>query len=173
MAKGMILFASGIVSYSIYTLSVKICLEHFSLNVPEVSYYISVIMIGMFYLLAKKDDIDVLGLKDEIKVDLFFRSLSGFAADLLLFVAFTFTTYSRANCVFFTFPMLLPFIARSIVGEKIKTWDIIGIIFGFAGTLLLVQPWKKPTSAVEADYISNNLIGCGIAFTAGICACTS
>jgi drug/metabolite transporter (DMT)-like permease len=146
MAKGMILFALGIMCYSIYTLTVKICLVTFTLNVPEVSYYISFIMVGMFYILAKRSEVNILAIKSEIKVDLFLRTLFGFAADLLLFVAFTYTTYSRANCIFFAHPMMLPFFAKALVGEKIKTWDLIGIVLGLSGTLLLVQPWKKPDS---------------------------
>jgi drug/metabolite transporter (DMT)-like permease len=138
MAKGMILFALGILCYSIYALSVKICLLHYSLNVPELSYYISLIMTGMFYLLAKKGQINIFAVKDEIKRDLCLRTIFGFSTDLLLFVSFTYTTFSRANCIFFAHPMMLPFFAHWIVGEKIKKWDLIGIVLGFIGVLILI-----------------------------------
>ena len=39
---------------------------------------------------------------------------------------------------------MLPFMAKCMLGEKIKLWDIVGIISGFVGVLILVQPWKVP-----------------------------
>lgn len=150
MAKGMIYFALGVTCFACYTLSVKVALVKYSLNVPELSYYNSFILIGAFYFLAKKANVNILAIKNKVKKDLFLRTITGFAADLGLFVAFTFTTFSRANCLFFTHPMLLPFLAKGLIGEKIKLWDIIGIIIGFVGVLFLVQPWKKPSSSEEA-----------------------
>ena len=66
------------------------------------------------------------------------RCLVGFFSDVLLFVAFEYTSYAKAFCIFFTNTLMTPFLARYMLGEKIKKWDIIGIVFGFAGMILLI-----------------------------------
>ena len=71
--------------------------------------------------------------------------------------------------------------ARCIIGEKIKTWDIIAIVVSFIGMVMLVQPFKE----VEEEKVvldasgkivqgnaeaHNDLIGCAIAILAAIFA---
>ena len=42
-----------------------------------------------------------------------------------------------------TSTLMSPFFARVILGERIKKWDIISIMFGFSGMLILVHPWTE------------------------------
>ena len=70
--------------------------------------------------------------------------------------------------------------ARCIIGEKLKLWDIIAIVISFIGMLMLVQPFKE----VEEEKVvldasgkvigggspHNDMIGCGIAILAAIFA---
>ena len=113
---------------------------------PELYYYIQFIGVIMFYILVRYQGVDHLKEidKEGVKFDLFMRVLTGSGADVLLFCAFGYTNYSRANCIFFTNNLMLPFMAKCMLGEKIKLWDIVGIISGFVGVLILVQPWKVP-----------------------------
>ena len=69
--------------------------------------------------------------------------------------------------------------ARCIIGEKIKTWDIIAIVVSFIGMVMLVQPFKEveeekvvldATGKVVQGSAHNDLIGCAIAILAAIFA---
>ena len=53
--------------------------------------------------------------------------------------------------------LLSPFLAYYMLGEKIKVWDIVGIILGFIGMVCLIQPWKSPEENLDT---SKDLIGC-------------
>ena len=64
-------------------------------------------------------------------------------SDILLYMAFGYTNYSKAICIFFTNTLMLPFFARCILKEQIRKGDIIGICFGFAGMILIIQPYKS------------------------------
>ena len=84
-------------------------------------------------------------------MDLFMRVFTGSFADVLLFLAFGYTNYSRAFCIFLTNNLLLPFMANCMLNEKIKFWDVVGVLAGFVGVIILVQPWKTPEVAEGVD----------------------
>ena len=102
--------------------------------------------------------------------------MTGVLSDVLLFVAFEFTSFSKAFALFFTSTLIAPFLGRAILGEAIKKWDIIAIMLGFGGMLMLVNPFGSSedpaTTTVEADTEMEeggkmrDLIGCGIAVLA-------
>ena len=60
---------------------------------------------------------------------------------------------------------MCPFLARCILNEPIKTWDIIAVLVGFVGTLMLVQPFAKSDQESGSD-----LIGCIIGLASGFFA---
>ena len=90
---------------------------------------------------------------------MFIRCTTGCACDLLLFFAYQYTSYSKAFCLFFTNTLYCPFLATYILNEKVKTWDIIGIIFGFTGMMLLVQPWKSAENISAANDLLGSIFG--------------
>ena len=59
-------------------------------------------------------------------------------SDIFLYMAFAYTNYSKAICIFFTNTLMLPFFARCILKEKILKWDVIGISVGFVGMILII-----------------------------------
>ena len=67
-----------------------------------------------------------------------FRCIFGVLSDVLLFAAFEFTSFSKAFSLFFINTLMAPFLGQAILGEPIKKWDIIGILCGFGGMLMLV-----------------------------------
>ena len=74
-----------------------------------------------------------------------------------MFISFEYTSYSKGNCLFMSNTLLSPFLAYYMLGEKIKVWDIVGIILGFTGMVCLIQPWKSPEENLDT---SKDLIGC-------------
>ena len=147
------------------------------MNVPELTYYVSLMMVVLLSLSAKFYKKDIFAIAKRAQFDLFCRALWGFFSDVLLFVAFQYTAYSKAFCLFFTCPLMCPFLARCIIGEAIKLWDIVAIVLSFIGMLMLVQPFGGGQPAQEVlDGVttesepSTDLLGCSIALLAALFA---
>ena len=56
ITKGLVLFSTSIALYSVYTLMIKVMMQKYTLNVPELTYYVSVIMVLTLYLFSKYYD---------------------------------------------------------------------------------------------------------------------
>ena len=116
-------------------------LSTYHLSVPEVSYYIAVFLVLMFYMFARSQKVDIFGVPKEAQWDLLIRCLYGVLSDVLLFVAFEFTSFSKAFCIFFSNTLMAPFLSRAILGEPIKKWDIIAILCAAVGMFMIIQPF--------------------------------
>jgi len=81
---------------------------------------------------------DLLDLDNSLYGSIVARFTMGFFSDILLFIAFTFTTYSKGICLFFTNTLMIPFFAACFLGEKIKKVDIVAILLSFVGMLLII-----------------------------------
>ena len=138
MVIGLGLFSFSIALYSVYCMLIKIVLSTYQLTVPELNYYISLFLVVMFYFFSRQQHVDIFNVPKEAQKDLLLRCIFGVLSDVLLFVSFEFTTFSKAFCLFFTNTLMAPFLGKAILGEQVKKWDIIGICFGFCGMLLLV-----------------------------------
>lgn len=143
MLIGLGLFSLSISLYSVYCMLIKIMLTSYQLSVPEINYYISLFLVVMFYLFAKQQHVDIFNVPKAAQKDLLLRCVFGVLSDVLLFVAFEKTSFSKAFCLFFTNTLMAPFLGRAMLGEVVKKWDVIGILCGFAGMLLLIQPFKE------------------------------
>ena len=181
MIFGLGLFSFSISLYSIYCMLIKVMLNSYHLSVPELNYYISLFLVIMFYFFAKQQRVDIFGVPKEAQFDLLLRCIFGVLSDVLLFVAFEYTSFSKAFCLFFTNTLMAPFMSKAILGEPVKKWDIIGILCGFGGMLMLVQPFKEMrtdpalltdlTSSTEDEIEPsgrNDLLGCGISLLAAV-----
>ena len=67
---------------------IKIMLSTYHLSVPEVSYYIAVFLVLMFYTFARSQRVDIFGVPKDAQWDLLIRCLFGVLSDVLLFIAF-------------------------------------------------------------------------------------
>ena len=56
ITKGLVLFSSSIALYSVYTLMIKVMMQKYTLNVPELTFYVSSIMVLTLYLFSKYYD---------------------------------------------------------------------------------------------------------------------
>jgi len=105
---------------------------------------------------------DLLDLDNNLYSSVVARFIMGFFSDILLFIAFTFTTYSKGICLFFTNTLMIPFFAGCFLGEKIKKIDIVAILLSFVGMIMIIQPLKG--GDIEVD-IKKDMIG--VAFALG------
>ena len=78
------------------------------------------------------------------------RSVIGYLADIPLFVAQMFTSYSKSFVVLFTNTLMIPFFARTMINEKIFCIDVTSTIVGFIGLLFTVVPYPDFASLALA-----------------------
>ena len=99
------------------------------------------------------------------------RVAGGFFSDVLLYMAFSFTSYSKAICIFFMNTLLLPPFAMCILNEPIFKVDVFAICVGFVGMLLIVQPFNEVEASSEItkdEAFKLDLIGVSLAFMAAV-----
>jgi drug/metabolite transporter (DMT)-like permease len=101
-------------------------------------YYYNIIISVNFAMSAKWYGKDVLDIPSELYFSLFMRIVGGFFSDVFLYIAFNQTKYSKAVCLCFTNTLLIPFFGRCIIKEKILKYDVLAIIIGFAGMLMII-----------------------------------
>ena len=77
------------------------------------------------------------------------RILGGFFSDIFLYIAFTYMNYSKGICIFFMNTLMIPLFARCILKEPILKVDAFGIIIGFFGMILIIQPFGQESKANE------------------------
>lgn len=92
----------------------------------------------LFYIVSKFYKKDVFDIHPSMQWDLFWRVMTGVGCDIFLFLAYEFTYFSQAFALFWAGGLSVPFFAFCILKEKIKLWDVIGILAGIAGMVLIV-----------------------------------
>jgi drug/metabolite transporter (DMT)-like permease len=142
------------------------------MNVPELMYYCAIVLLPPFYLMSVQAKKDILDLTEEDKRNLLKRVLVGYFSDALLFVATDMTSYAKAFCLLFTNTLMSPFIAKFMLGEKIKKWDIIGITIGFIGMLMIIQPFDNKGVTASKGWLVT-VIGCILALMAAYMSATA
>lgn len=66
------------------------------------------------------------------------RVFFGFCSDIFVFLAYNFISFSKSTCIFFTNTLMIPFFACCCLGEPVKPTDIVAIVAGFAGMVLVI-----------------------------------
>ena len=65
----------------------------------------------------------------------------GFFSDILLYMAFKYTNYSKAICLMLTQNIMIPFVARCFLRDPVQRSDIVASAVSFVGMVLIVQPF--------------------------------
>ena len=93
MIIGLGLFSFSISLYSVYCMLIKVMLGTYQLTVPELNYYISFVMVILFYFFVKFQHVDIFAVPKAAQRDLLLRCIFGVLSDILLFAAFEFTSF--------------------------------------------------------------------------------
>lgn len=122
---------------------IKISTTNYGIGVPEITYNFGLVALPVCFLVTKLSGQDVMQIPSTEKsphtqLYLVLRCLTGVASDVLMFLSFRYISYAKGFCFFFTYTLFAPFLARCILKEAIKAWDIIGISIGFTGMLFLM-----------------------------------
>ena len=62
---------------------------------------------------------DLTDIKPELRAPLLKRVAGGFFSDILLYMAFRYTNYSKAICIMLTQNIMIPFVAKCFLKVKI------------------------------------------------------
>lgn len=71
----------------------------------------------------------------------FLRSLCLMCSTVLNFIALSFLPLSTAVSIMFAGPVMTTLLAVPMLGEKITPMRLAAVLLGFAGVLVVVQPW--------------------------------
>ena len=82
--------------------------------------------------------VDLLDIDPSVYWPLTGRVFFGFCSDIFVFLAYSYISFSKTTCTFFTNTLMIPFFAACFLGEPIKFTDIIAIVAGFVGMILVI-----------------------------------
>jgi drug/metabolite transporter (DMT)-like permease len=151
----------------------KVILKRYQPSVPEITFQVNAALTGIQYFYAKVTcKTDIYDVPKDMQWPMFTRCLNGFLCDVFMYIAFGFTDYSKAWCMFMTNTLFSPFMARYILGEQIKLADIVGILIGFIGMVLLANPFgqKEDAGVEEGSKLWADVIGLALGFCSAITA---
>lgn len=161
------MFIVSLLLYCGNTMLIKLVISKYHITGTEITYQFSAPLVLVSYLGMRKmtpAGTDFLNVPREMFWVLLGRCITGFLTDVTMFMAFMYTAYSKAFCIHKMAPFLSPFAAKYALNEPIKQADITGIILGFVGMLLVLQPWKQQSTIdLESD-----LIGAAWAFVGAV-----
>lgn len=169
-ALGIVLMVIETVQFSLQGVAIKAVLLKYHASSPEVIYYMSIVGLIYFYSASRHAGQDIYGnIPKDMRWWLFARVFFGCVQDIFVYVAFMFTSYSKANCIFYCNCLLLPPFAWYLLNEPISKWDVLGILVGFSGMLLIIQPWRfaDTEGGVAGDQL-HDLIGIVLALLSAI-----
>jgi drug/metabolite transporter (DMT)-like permease len=143
---GITLLLFSLTLFVVMTFLCKFVIVKFHLSAFEITYsfcapLVPISFIGVKFIAPKS--VDVLEIPKNMFWPLVGRCITGFLTDVILFLAFTYTSYSKAFAINKTESLFSPFIAYFALGEAVRAVDILGIILSFGGMLLMLQPWSS------------------------------
>lgn len=148
--KGIIGLVLAITIYTFVNLVQKISVENYGATANESMYYGAMISSIIFMVCIRFRGKDVFDVPHHLISTMFMRVLSGSVANLLLLLAVTLTSYSKAMCIFMTNTLMIPFFAGCFLGEKLICCHIVCIFVGFLGVLCTAIPYKDVESLFKA-----------------------
>jgi drug/metabolite transporter (DMT)-like permease len=145
MIKGVTLFIVCLALYCLQMLIVKIFMQKFHISAFEVTYQFCAPLVLFSYIgikMTAPKSTDFLNIPRDMFWPLLGRCTCGFLTEVTIFLAFTYTSYSKAFCIHKMESLFSPFIAYYTMREPVKSADLMGILLCISGMLLLLQPWR-------------------------------
>ena len=145
----MVVFVVALIFYSVQTLCIKITMQKYGVTAQELLYYVSLIMTILFFISSRlnsvKDEkgkvmgpVDLLDIEPTVYWPLAGRVFFGFCSDIFVFLAYNYMSFAKTTCTFFTNTLMIPFFACCFLRDPVKTKDMIAIVAGFIGMVLVI-----------------------------------
>jgi drug/metabolite transporter (DMT)-like permease len=101
-------------------------------------YYFNLVTLLLMWLSSKLHRQDIADIPAHLRLPLLKRVAGGFFSDILLYMAFRYTNYSKAICIMLTQNIMIPFVAQCFLSDAIRRSDIIISAVSFVGMVLIV-----------------------------------
>lgn len=147
---------------------VPIALNRYEISVGQLIYLMSITTTTLFYITSRYYNKEIWDIKPSMQWDLFWRVMTGVGCDVFLFLAYEYTYYSQAFALFWAGALSVPFFAACLLGEKIKKWDIIGILSGIIGMLMITSAIKSTESKSVISILFGDFLAIIGALTASL-----
>lgn len=179
---GILMFMIACTTFTLTTIGYKQATAKFGISQFETIYYAQLVNMVCQYICVRVTQTDFMDVPKDCVSTLMQRSVIGYLADIPLFVAQMFTSYSKSFVVLFTNTLMIPFFAHYMIGEKIFCVDVTSTVVGFIGLLFTVVPYPDFESlfaalgsgSLSSDSLGQNysyirdLIGVALAFFAAV-----
>ncbi|CAI2373296.1 unnamed protein product [Moneuplotes crassus] len=161
--------------WSFFPLCLGLLYKYTPIDEYEAAYWKSMfmnianILLANYYhrIIQKKKgepEADIISIPKECRSVLLCRALFGSISLCCLFASMKYTSISKSNILFFTGPLYVPFLSYFFLKEGISKIDILALVMGFSGILLINSPKDGPQEG------SNDLLGGIFAAVGGLTA---
>ena len=149
--KGMIYMTISSVTAAIMALVLKYLFIYSNITAFEVTYWQSIIIIIVEYVMLKWSKKDQFKVPSGIRVTFVLRCITGFLGTLGYFIAIQFVELSRAAVLYWTNPMFTAVISYLWLKESLSLIDWGAILASFCGILIIQNPWSSNLVAQETS----------------------
>ena len=98
----MLIFSVAMLIFALNTLLIKITTQKFNLTTQELMYYFNLVTLFLMWVSSRIHEQDITDIPSELRLPLLKRVAGGFFSDILLYMAFRYTNYSKAICIMLT-----------------------------------------------------------------------
>ena len=150
--------------WSVGPLSLGLLYRYSNITVYEIVYWKSLFMNIANLILAFYCGVSVIDLPRDCRVLAILRAFFGGVALCCTFASIQYISISKANILYFTAPLYIPFLARYFLNEPISHIDIIALACGFAGIIIM----NKTEESQDPAQISNEIFGSCLSLIGGV-----
>ena len=118
-----------------------------NINTWHVAYWRGLFLCFINMGICNYQKIPVLEIKKECWGTLLLRSLVGGISVILNTFQYSLLTISKAQSIYYTYPIWTAINGWLLLGEKITRYDVMGIVSAFIGVLTLILNKQAPTSS--------------------------
>lgn len=96
---GYFLILSAVISYGFANMMIKMQQVKYGMTAQEIMYYAFILLLPVFAILLRHFKQDLLNLPAEHRFLMMLRIACGCLMDIIVAIAFSFTSFSKATCI--------------------------------------------------------------------------
>ena len=147
---------SASLCFSLMTVCVK--LIDSKISIYQLVFFRSLFSLIITSLILQRKKIDIWGRNKPL---LILRGLLGTIALMCIFYAIRNMPLSIATVIQYTYPIFISIFASFIIKEKITLNIIFGLLFGWSGIFIIINPYQSLYSGLALDQLSILIAFCG------------
>ena len=116
------------------------------------AYWYGIALFIMVFLTAKRLNLDVFSFSKESRATLFLRGTIGMAGNIFYNISLTFISMSKASVLFWTNPIVIAFLGKFFLGEKLTYYDWAACFLAFLGIIMIQNPFQSSLTDNEDSH---------------------